>query len=99
MPRLIWIEDIGAGQWHVTNGKQSMCLPKNLELVAVAQDFGMRLRHNVHCYDRTSTDGTVACANCGRSADRFFGQAYTYLEPRVEWGVKIVDPGYFTEEE
>jgi hypothetical protein len=95
--RYVWIEDIGAGQWHLTNGKDSIYIPKNLELVPIAEAFGMKLRHKPQCYDRRSTDGTVACENCGQSADAFFGQAYRYLEPRVEWGVRIVDPGYFTE--
>ena len=97
MGRYVWIEDVGAGQWHVTNGKESLCLPKDLSIVPVAEAFGMKLRHNNHCYDRTSTDGTVACNNCARSADQFYGQAYAYLDRVVEWTKRIVDPGYFTE--
>lgn len=95
MARRIRIEDIGAGQWHVTNGRKSMYLPKDLSIVPVAEIFGMRLRHNNQCGDRTSTDGTVVCTNCGRSADRFYGQAYAYLERCIERGKHVEDPGYF----
>ena len=91
----IWIDDLGGGQWHLTNGQQSRYLPQNEDCIPVAETFGMKLRHNTQCPDRCGTDGTVACNACGRTVDQFLTQALAYLGRCVEWGKKVEDPGEF----
>ena len=95
--RLVGIEYIGGGQYIVTNGQESHNLRLDYGVVATMQDFGMRPRHNPRCTARYSTDGTIDCSRCGRTADEFLFQAMAYLAALADSGRRIIDPGYFWE--
>lgn len=91
----IQIEDIGAGQFVITNGRDTLRVGSDWELPGVAETFGMVLRHKNGCPDRTGTDGSVDCPGCGQTAARFIRQAAGYLATCAEWGKRVADPGYF----
>lgn len=91
----IYVEDIGGGQYVVTNGRDSINVGPDWSFPSVAEVFGMRLRHKSGCPDRGGTDGSVDCPECGQTAGRFIEQATGYLDTCAMWGKSAADPGYF----
>ena len=95
----IHVEYIGGGQHVLTDGQRTFFLYHDLSLVGIMQDFGMRPRHKNGCTDKSGTDGTINCPQCGQGYDRFYCQAEAYLIRLEVSGRSIVDPGYLDSEE
>ena len=57
----------------------------------VAQTFGWRMASE-DC-DHSGTDGTIACPECGRTAEDFIAAAAHWLAGNI--GTTAEDPGYF----
>lgn len=52
---------------------------------ATARTFGWNIRgvHSRNCQRKDSTDGTVDCASCGRTASEFIQAAGNYLDRNI----------------
>lgn len=79
------VSDSGADYLAQTDGDR----------VAVARDFGFRLVGPCGCDCGETTDGSVDCGECGKTAADFAAEASAYLDSVCGSGVRVADPGYF----
>ena len=86
---------------YLTDDKHSLLVQTDWDFPGLAESFGWSLRSvqwpiedSDHC-DHDSTDGTIACPDCGMPVSRFIGAAQEYLDDNN--GKIVEDAGYFAE--
>src|SRR4029077_7937255 len=79
---------------------ETLLIQTDYDYPGLATTFGWNkvgedLEDTASCF-HTSTDGTVDCRECGKTASEFIAEAAQYLDDHI--GDVVEDPGYFLSE-
>lgn len=78
-------------------GHESILFQLDWDWPRLAENLGWNIvkAHKRNCPDTGSTDGTVTCAGCGRTAGHFIASAVEWLDKRVGNRIRVRDCAYF----
>lgn len=72
-----------AAQQRKETGDESRLFQSDWDFPALASNLGWNMARTVKC-DHSSTDGTVTCRKCGKTASYFIGKAQEWLDKRTD---------------
>jgi hypothetical protein len=82
-----------ASRFRRESGNESVLISSDWDYPSLARNLGWRMRDRKCAHN--STDGTVRCESCGKSASAFIQAAQKWLDLRVDSVFQGDFEGYF----